>query len=34
VEQLQSLAEIFERLDRREGFKYALVPEPAPVGWI
>ncbi len=34
VEPLQNLAEIFERLDRREGFKYALVPEPAAVGWI
>jgi L-iditol 2-dehydrogenase len=34
VESLQALASVFERLDRREGFKYALVPEPAPIGWI
>jgi L-iditol 2-dehydrogenase len=34
VEPLQTLVDVFERLDRREGFKYALVPEPAPVGWI
>jgi len=34
VETLQALASVFERLDRREGFKYALVPEPAPIGWI
>jgi L-iditol 2-dehydrogenase len=34
VEPLQALASVFERLDRREGFKYALVPEPAPIGWI
>jgi L-iditol 2-dehydrogenase len=34
VEPLQTLTDVFERLDRREGFKYALVPEPAPIGWI
>ena len=34
VEPLRALVDVFERLDRREGFKYALVPEPAPVGWI
>lgn len=34
VEPLRALADVFERLDRREGFKYALVPEPAPIGWI
>jgi L-iditol 2-dehydrogenase len=34
VEALRSLPQVFERLDNREGFKYALVPEPAPVGWV
>lgn len=34
VEPLCALPQVFERLDRREGFKYALVPEPAPLGWI
>jgi L-iditol 2-dehydrogenase len=34
IEPLKSLADVFERLDRRQGFKYALVPEPAPVGWV
>jgi L-iditol 2-dehydrogenase len=34
VEPLQALADVFGRLDRREGFKYALVPQPSSNGWI
>ena len=34
IEPLRALPNVFERLDKREGFKYALVPEPARVGWI
>lgn len=34
VEPLRALPNVFERLDQRQGFKYALVPEPAPLGWI
>jgi L-iditol 2-dehydrogenase len=34
IEPLRSLPNVFERLDKRKGFKYALVPEPARVGWI
>jgi L-iditol 2-dehydrogenase len=30
---LGNLKDIFERLDRREGYKYALIPEPAPAEW-
>ncbi len=31
---LANLRDIFERLDRREGYKYALIPEPAPPEWV
>jgi L-iditol 2-dehydrogenase len=31
---LANLTDIFERLDRREGYKYALIPEPAPAEWV
>ncbi len=31
---LSSLAQAFERLDNREGFKYALIPEPGEPSWI
>jgi L-iditol 2-dehydrogenase len=34
IEPLRALPNVFERLDKRDGFKYALVPEPALVGWI
>ncbi len=34
IEPLSTLQQIFERLDRRDGHKYALVPEPAPAGWL
>lgn len=34
VEPLQALADVFGRLDRREGFKYALVPQPSSTGWV
>jgi len=31
---LSSLEEAFSRLDRRQGYKYALIPEPEPATWI
>lgn len=34
VERLEHLADVFERLDRREGFKYAIVPGPVKPAWI
>jgi L-iditol 2-dehydrogenase len=34
IEPLNALPDVFKRLDRREGYKYALVPEPASPGWI
>ncbi len=34
VESLDRLSDVFERLDRREGYKYALIPAPARAQWI
>jgi L-iditol 2-dehydrogenase len=34
VAPLSNLADIFESLDRRQGFKYALIPEPAAAEWV
>jgi len=34
VAPLANLTDIFERLDRRAGFKYALIPEPAAPEWV
>jgi len=34
VEPLDRLADVFERLDRREGHKYALIPGPSRAQWI
>jgi L-iditol 2-dehydrogenase len=34
VARLDRLAEIFELLDRRVGYKYALIPNGAPVQWV
>ena len=34
VEPLHALEDVFGRLDRREGFKYALVPQASSNGWI
>ena len=34
VERLDAVADVFERLDRREGYKYALVPETKAPSWI
>jgi len=31
---LSNVADIFESLDRRQGFKYALIPEPAAAEWV
>jgi L-iditol 2-dehydrogenase len=31
---LANLQDIFERLDRRQGYKYALIPEPAAPEWV
>jgi L-iditol 2-dehydrogenase len=31
---LSNLSDIFERLDRRQGYKYALIPEPAAAEWV
>lgn len=31
---LSNLSDIFERLDRRQGYKYALIPEPAAPEWV
>jgi L-iditol 2-dehydrogenase len=33
VAPLSALAEVFARLDRRDGYKYALLPEPLPAQW-
>jgi L-iditol 2-dehydrogenase len=34
VAPLSNLTDIFESLDRRQGFKYALIPEPAAAEWV
>jgi L-iditol 2-dehydrogenase len=34
VAPLSNLPDIFESLDRRQGFKYALIPEPAAAEWV
>jgi L-iditol 2-dehydrogenase len=34
VEPLDRLSDVFERLDRRDGYKYALIPGPATAQWI
>jgi L-iditol 2-dehydrogenase len=34
VHRLDDLAAVFERLDRREGHKFALIPGPGPARWI
>jgi L-iditol 2-dehydrogenase len=31
---LANLPDVFERLDRRQGYKYALIPEPAAPEWV
>lgn len=33
VERLDALADVFERLDRRDGYKYALVPDGDEARW-
>jgi L-iditol 2-dehydrogenase len=34
VESLDRLSDVFERLDRRDGYKYALIPGPSRAQWI
>jgi L-iditol 2-dehydrogenase len=34
VDRLEHLADVFERLDRRDGFKYAVIPGSTEHGWI
>ncbi|MBV8170907.1 MAG: alcohol dehydrogenase catalytic domain-containing protein [Candidatus Eremiobacteraeota bacterium] len=31
---LANLSDVFERLDRRQGYKYALIPEPGAAEWV